>query len=63
MNRANGGVLTDEQLAAVRLSDEHSEWRVQTAEEWTALMSPENFSRIPHVMGARRTGVPAYFVT
>ena len=58
----DGGPLTADQLAGIRLSEEHSEWRVHTATEWKQLMSPRNFSRLPPIDRARRTGTTAYFV-
>jgi 8-oxo-dGTP pyrophosphatase MutT (NUDIX family) len=58
----DGGVLTADQLAGIRLSEEHSEWRVQTVTEWQQLMSPRNFARLPHIDQARRTRTAAYFV-
>ncbi|AUG75608.1 hypothetical protein CFP65_0654 [Kitasatospora sp. MMS16-BH015] len=56
----DGGCLTPEQLARVELSDEHSEWRVQTVDEWAQLMAPKSFRRLHEIDRARRSGSVAY---
>ncbi|GAA2266763.1 hypothetical protein GCM10010430_59790 [Kitasatospora cystarginea] len=56
----DGGVLTDDQLAQVRLSDEHDLWQVKMLEEWKQTMTPENFARLDTIEAARRAGTIAY---
>ncbi|WP_307811651.1 NUDIX hydrolase [Streptomyces sp. AV19] len=60
----DGGVLTDEQFAAIRLDpDEHVEWQVRTVGDWERECDPLTFRRLAAVMAARRSGGAAYFET
>ncbi|MFB7026509.1 MULTISPECIES: NUDIX domain-containing protein [unclassified Streptomyces] len=60
----DGGELTDEQIAAVVLdSDEHSEYRLRTLDEWEREMDPAEFARLAATDRARRTGIPLYVET
>lgn len=56
----DGGELSDAQLARVRLTDEHTEWRVATVDEWRGAMTPVNFKRLEAIHTARETGTVAY---
>lgn len=56
----DGGELTEAQLTQVRLTDEHTEWRVRTVDEWRQDMSPVNFARLDAIHTARGTGTVAY---
>jgi 8-oxo-dGTP diphosphatase len=56
----DGGELTDAQLARVRLTDEHTEWRVATFTEWRGEMKPVTFGRLDAINTARTTGTVAY---
>ncbi|MFE6555556.1 NUDIX domain-containing protein, partial [Streptomyces sp. NPDC057746] len=56
----DGGELGDAQLARVRLTDEHTEWRVATVDEWRGEMTPVNFKRLEAIHTARETGTVAY---
>ncbi|MFF8811969.1 NUDIX domain-containing protein [Streptomyces pactum] len=56
----DGGELTDVQLARVRLTDEHTEWRVATVEGWRGQMRPDGFARLDAISTARATGAVAY---
>jgi 8-oxo-dGTP diphosphatase len=56
----DGGELTDTQLAQVRLTHEHTEWRVATLDEWRHEMKPVTFNRLDAIHTARKTGTAAY---
>ncbi|MHB9864413.1 NUDIX domain-containing protein [Streptomyces sp. YIM S03343] len=56
----DGGELTDAQIAEVRLTHEHTEWRVATVEEWHREMKPVIFNRLDAIDTARRTETVAY---
>ena len=57
----DGGVLTDEQQARIRLdADEHTEWRFETVHDWYALMPLPRYRRLLQVLRAHRSGVPLY---
>ncbi|WP_372405098.1 NUDIX domain-containing protein [Streptomyces luteireticuli] len=60
----DGGALTDEQLASIRLDpDEHTEWQVRTVEDWERLCDPPTFRRLVAVMAARRGEGASYIET
>ncbi|MEE1929650.1 NUDIX hydrolase [Streptomyces sp. TRM 70351] len=53
----DGGVLREEQIAAIRLDPrEHDRWAVESWETWERLMEPEGYQRIAAMAEARRTG-------
>ncbi|WP_051740766.1 MULTISPECIES: NUDIX hydrolase [unclassified Kitasatospora] len=57
----DGGVLTPEQQARIRLdAAEHTEFRFETAHNWRSLMEPDRYQRLRQVMRAHRCGVPLY---
>ncbi|WP_051814011.1 NUDIX hydrolase [Kitasatospora sp. MBT63] len=57
----DGGVLTPEQQARIRLDPaEHTEWRFETAHDWHALMEPYRYQRLRQVLRAHRAGVTLY---
>ncbi|MCX4758651.1 NUDIX hydrolase [Kitasatospora purpeofusca] len=57
----DGGVLTPEQQARIRLDTaEHTEWRFETAHDWRALMEPHRYQRLLQVLRAHRSGTPLY---
>ncbi|MFF0410203.1 NUDIX domain-containing protein [Kitasatospora sp. NPDC004745] len=57
----DGGVLTPEQQARIRLDPaEHTEWRFETAHDWRTLMEPHRYQRLRQVLRAHRAGVPLY---
>ncbi|MGW5583267.1 NUDIX domain-containing protein [Streptomyces sp. NPDC003857] len=56
----DGGELTDTQLSQVRLTHEHTEWRVATVDEWRREMSPVKFNRLKAIHTARETRTIAY---
>ncbi|MGW1258871.1 NUDIX domain-containing protein [Streptomyces sp. NPDC002513] len=56
----DGGELTDVQLAHVRLTHEHTEWRVATVDEWRREMRRVDFARLDAINSARETGTVAY---
>ncbi|MEV8328184.1 NUDIX hydrolase [Kitasatospora sp. NPDC056731] len=57
----DGGVLTPEQQARIRLDPaEHTEWRFETAHDWCDLMSPDRYQRLLQVLRAHRCGTPLY---
>ncbi|WP_181970394.1 NUDIX hydrolase [Kitasatospora xanthocidica] len=57
----DGGVLTREQQARIRLDPaEHTEWRFETAHDWHARLTPARYQRLRQVLRAHRSGVPLY---
>ncbi|WP_316528286.1 NUDIX domain-containing protein [Kitasatospora brasiliensis] len=57
----DGGVLTEEQQARIRLDPaEHTEWRFESAHDWRTLMTPDRYRRLRQVLRAQRSGVPLY---
>ncbi|MEV6702608.1 NUDIX hydrolase [Streptomyces sp. NPDC051453] len=57
----DGGMLTDEQITAIRLQpEEHTELRVAPMREWQTLMSPRTFKRLEAVHAARETGTAMF---
>ncbi|WP_380282291.1 NUDIX domain-containing protein [Kitasatospora purpeofusca] len=57
----DGGVLTAEQQARIRLDPaEHTEWRFESAHDWHALMPTDRYRRLLQILRARRGGVPLY---
>ncbi|WP_329486678.1 NUDIX hydrolase [Kitasatospora sp. NBC_01246] len=57
----DGGVLTPEQQARIRLDPaEHTEWRFETAHDWRALMDPDRYQRLRQVLRAHRSGLTLY---
>ncbi|MFF2658177.1 NUDIX domain-containing protein [Kitasatospora sp. NPDC058032] len=57
----DGGVLTPEQQARIRLDpSEHTEWRFESAHDWRRLMEPARYQRLRQVLRAHRSGVPLY---
>ncbi|MFE4515144.1 NUDIX domain-containing protein [Kitasatospora sp. NPDC056783] len=57
----DGGVLTEEQQARIRLDPaEHTEWRFESAHDWRSLMTPDRYQRLRQVLRAHRSGVPLY---
>ncbi|MEU8589402.1 NUDIX domain-containing protein [Streptomyces sp. NPDC048664] len=56
----DGGLLTDAQLAGVRLAEEHTEWRVRTVDEWRREMRAVEFNRLAAIDAARAAGAVAY---
>ncbi|MGQ4488736.1 NUDIX hydrolase [Streptomyces sp. 372A] len=57
----DGGRLTDEQIADLRLApEEHDEVRTLPLEEWKALMPERDYARLAALADARRTGRAAY---
>ncbi|MER6978297.1 NUDIX domain-containing protein [Streptomyces carpinensis] len=56
----DGGVLTDDRLAQVHITNEHTAWRVATIDEWRRDMSTVNFARLQAISAARETGIVAY---
>ncbi|MER6631633.1 NUDIX hydrolase [Streptomyces sp. NPDC000987] len=56
----DGGALTDDQLARVRLTDEHTAWHVATVDEWRREMRPVDFARLEAINTARKAGTVAY---
>ncbi|WP_052709008.1 NUDIX domain-containing protein [Streptomyces sp. NRRL S-495] len=57
----DGGVLTPEQQARIRLGPaEHTEFRFETAHDWRSLMEPDHYHRLRQVLRAHRSGVPLY---
>ena len=57
----DGGTLTDEQQARIRLdADEHTEWRFESAHDWHALMPLPHYQRLLQVLRAHRSGIPLY---
>ncbi|MFE0702355.1 NUDIX domain-containing protein [Streptomyces sp. NPDC058872] len=60
----DGGELTDGQVAGIVLDpEEHSEYRLQTLEEWQREMSPRDFLRLAEIDRARRSGATVYVET
>ncbi|MEV0188374.1 NUDIX domain-containing protein [Kitasatospora purpeofusca] len=58
----DGGVLTPEQQARIRLDQsEHTEWRFETAHNWHSLMGPDRYQRLLQVLRAHRSGQTLYF--
>ncbi|WP_051966934.1 NUDIX hydrolase [Kitasatospora mediocidica] len=56
-----GGVLTPEQQAQIRLDPaEHTEWRFESAHDWGALMEPARYQRLLQIMRAHRCGQTLY---
>ncbi|MGV9271313.1 NUDIX domain-containing protein [Kitasatospora sp. NPDC003701] len=57
----DGGVLTPEQQARIRLDPaEHTEWRFESAHDWHALMEPDRYRRLLQVLRAHRSGTALY---
>ncbi|MFG2907641.1 NUDIX domain-containing protein [Kitasatospora sp. NPDC048286] len=57
----DGGVLTAEQQARIRLDpSEHTEFRFETAHDWRSRMTPARYQRLRQVLRAHRCGVPLY---
>ncbi|MFF3070054.1 NUDIX domain-containing protein [Kitasatospora sp. NPDC057904] len=56
----DGGRMTDEQLAGIRLSDEHTEWRIASLPSWRALTQNGRYTTITIADRARRAGESAY---
>ncbi|WP_404868524.1 NUDIX domain-containing protein [Kitasatospora griseola] len=57
----DGGVLTTEQQARIRLDPaEHTEWRFETAHDWRQLMRPARYQRLRQILRAHRSGIPLY---
>ncbi|GAA2112989.1 hypothetical protein GCM10009759_56270 [Kitasatospora saccharophila] len=57
----DGGVLTAEQQARIRLDPaEHTEWRFATAHDWRARMDPDRYRWLLQVLRAHRSGRALY---
>ncbi|MFD0412171.1 NUDIX domain-containing protein [Kitasatospora sp. NPDC127116] len=57
----DGGVLTAEQQARIRLDPaEHTEWRFETAHDWHDHMGPDRYRRLLQALRAHRSGTPLY---
>ncbi|WP_329493777.1 NUDIX hydrolase [Kitasatospora herbaricolor] len=57
----DGGVLTEEQRARIRLDAAgHTEWRFETAHDWHALLSPAGYQRLLPLLRAHRSGTALY---
>ncbi|MGW4895150.1 NUDIX domain-containing protein [Kitasatospora sp. NPDC004240] len=57
----DGGVLTAEQQARIRLDPgEHTEWRFETAHDWYAHMDPYRYRRLLRILRAHRSGTALY---
>ncbi|MEV8100493.1 NUDIX hydrolase [Kitasatospora sp. NPDC085879] len=57
----DGGVLTAEQQARIRLDPaEHTEWRFETAHDWHAHMNPARYQRLLQILRAHRSGRALY---
>ncbi len=56
----DGGMMTDAEIEAIVLSEEHTDYGVRSLAEWQPLVPPEQFTLISQLDAARRTGVPAY---
>ncbi|MGD9484981.1 NUDIX hydrolase [Streptomyces sp. TRM70308] len=53
----DGGTLTDDRLAALRLDpEEHDRWAVEDWPTWERLLGPEDYRRLAAMAEARRTG-------
>jgi 8-oxo-dGTP pyrophosphatase MutT (NUDIX family) len=58
----DGGVLTAEQHARIRLDPaEHTEWRFETAHDWRTHMNPNRYQRLLQILRAHRSGRALYF--
>ncbi|MFF3074205.1 NUDIX domain-containing protein [Kitasatospora sp. NPDC057904] len=56
----DGGTLTAEQQARIRLDPEHTEFRFETPHNWRSRMTPARYQRLRQVLRAHRCGVPLY---
>lgn len=57
----DGGVLTTEQQARIRLDPaEHTEFRFETAHDWADHMGPDRYRRLLQALRAHRSGTPLY---
>lgn len=57
----DGGILTEEQQARIRLdAAEHTEWRFETAHDWHALMEPSHYRQLLQILRAHRSGTALY---
>ncbi|WP_051733116.1 NUDIX hydrolase [Kitasatospora phosalacinea] len=57
----DGGVLTAEQQARIRLDPaEHTEWRFATAHDWRTRMDPDRYRWLLQVLRAHRSGRALY---
>lgn len=60
----DGGRLTADQLAAIRLdSEEHDAWEVHSLTAWERTMRPPSYARLRAVEAARLGTGPAYLVS
>ncbi|MFJ7244515.1 NUDIX domain-containing protein [Kitasatospora sp. NPDC098652] len=57
----DGGALSSEQLASIRLDpEEHSEWDARPVEQWAAVLNPRSMGRLREVARAAQTRSTAY---
>lgn len=57
----DGGALTADQVAAIRLDPaEHSAFELRFLHHWAPLMTLQSLTRVQALLQARATGVPAY---